>query len=244
MASKKATRESATKQTKAPKKKASAAKKAPASKAAAAKKAPKKKAPAEKPPKKKASAAKKAPARKAAPAAQKAPASTGFWLVKTEPETYSYDDLVAQGRTCWDLVRNYTARNNLKAMKIGDLALVYHSVGPREIVGIARVVRESYPDPQALAEGEPADRWVAVDLEPVAALKPVSLADCKAHPALKGMVFVRQSRLSVTPVQQAEWDAVLALGGQGEARPAGGRRARRLTGPGRARGSAGRCRAR
>lgn len=233
MAPKKATKKAATKKTttrkKATPKAAPAAKKATPAKAARKKPAP---------------AAAKKPAAKRPAGAPSAPAPTGLWLVKTEPETYSYDDLVAEGRTCWDLVRNYTARNNLKAMKLGELALVYHSVGPREIVGIARVVRESYPDPQAPAEGEPADRWVAVDLEPVAALKPVSLADCKAHPALKGMVFVRQSRLSVTPVQQAEWDAVLALGGQGEARPAEGRRARRLTGPGRARGSAGRCRAR
>ncbi len=136
------------------------------------------------------------------------------WLVKTEPETYSYAMLEREGRTCWDLVRNYTARNNLKAMKLGEQALMYHSVGPKEIVAICEIVREYYPDPQAEREGEPADRWVAVDVVPVRQLKtPLHLSTLKAHPLLSQMLLVKQSRLSVTPVTDEEWHAVLAIGG-------------------------------
>lgn len=134
------------------------------------------------------------------------------WLVKTEPETYSFEMLQRDKQTCWDLVRNYTARNNLKAMKIGEQALVYHSVGPKEIVGICEVVREHYPDPQAAGEGEPADRWVAVDVKPVRKLTTtLHLSTLKAHPLLSQMLLVKQSRLSVTPISDEEWDAVLAL---------------------------------
>lgn len=134
------------------------------------------------------------------------------WLVKTEPETYSFDTLLRDNRACWDLVRNYTARNNLKAMKVGEQALVYHSVGPKEIVGICEIAREHYPDPQAESEGEPADRWVAVDVIAVRKLKkPVHLSTLKGHPLLAEMLLVKQSRLSVTPVSDEEWAAVLAL---------------------------------
>ena len=136
------------------------------------------------------------------------------WMVKTEPETYSFETLLKDKRTCWDLVRNYTARNNLKAMVVGDQAFVYHSVGPKSIVGICEIVREHYPDPKAEAEGEPADRWVAVDVKPVRRLKtPVTLAQVKAHPTLCNMMLVKQSRLSVCPVTDTEWAAVLALAG-------------------------------
>ena len=135
------------------------------------------------------------------------------WLIKTEPETYSYAMLERDGWACWDLVRNYLARNNLKAMKVGDRALVYHSVGPKEIVGICEIVREHYPDPQAESEGEPADRWDAVDVKPICRLKtPLHLWTIKAHPLLSQMLLVKQSRLSVTPVTDEEWDAVLAIG--------------------------------
>jgi predicted RNA-binding protein with PUA-like domain len=134
------------------------------------------------------------------------------WLVKTEPETYSFSTLERDGRTCWDLVRNYTARNNLRAMRVGEQAFVYHSVGPREIVGICEVVREHYPDPRAPDEGEPPDRWSAVDVKPVRRLtSPVTLAQLKAHPLLQTMELIRQSRLSVCPVTDEQWAAVLAL---------------------------------
>ena len=134
------------------------------------------------------------------------------WLVKTEPETYSYEMLERDGRTCWDLVRNYTARNNLRAMRTGEHAFVYHSVGPKEIVGICEIVREHYPDPKAPGEGEPADRWSAVDVRPLRRLSAaVTLEQLKAHPVLQKMELIRQSRLSVCPVSDEQWAAVLAL---------------------------------
>jgi predicted RNA-binding protein with PUA-like domain len=134
------------------------------------------------------------------------------WLVKTEPETYSFEMLERDGQTRWDLVRNFQARNNLKAMRVGDEAFVYHSVGPREIVGLCTVVREHYPDPAALDEGEPPDRWVAVDVRPGRRLpRPVTLDQLKHHPLLADMALIRQSRLSVCPITDAEWAAVLAL---------------------------------
>lgn len=137
------------------------------------------------------------------------------WLVKTEPETYSFEQLLKDKVTCWDLVRNYTARNNLKEMKVGDTAFFYHSMGPKEIVGICEIVREFYPDPQAESEGEPADRWVAVDVKPVRKLKkPVTLAEIKASKSLSEMLFVKQSRLSVSPVTKTQWNAVLKLAGE------------------------------
>lgn len=137
------------------------------------------------------------------------------WLVKTEPETYSFAQLQKDGRTSWDHVRNYTARMHLMAMKVGDEALVYHSVGPKSIVGICKVVREHYPDASAIAEGEPADRWVTVDVAPLRALDhAVSLAQLRASPLLSQMLLVKQSRLSVSPVSDAEWDGVLALASQ------------------------------
>ncbi len=140
---------------------------------------------------------------------------TSRWLVKTEPETYSFETLLKEKRTCWDLVRNYAARNNLKAMKVGDQAFVYHSVGPKSIVGICEIIKEHYPDPKAVDEGEPPDRWVAVDVKPVRKIKaPVTLAQLKAHKTLSKMMLVKQSRLSVCPVTEAEWSAVLVLAGE------------------------------
>ncbi len=131
-----------------------------------------------------------------------------YWLVKSEPDVYSYDQLVAEKRGRWDGVRNYQARNNLRAMKAGDLVLFYHSNIGLEVVGIARVAREHYPDPTA----EKGD-WSAVELEPVKAFKrPVPLAEIKAHPALQNFGLVRNGRLSVMPASFDEFSTILALG--------------------------------
>jgi predicted RNA-binding protein with PUA-like domain len=131
-----------------------------------------------------------------------------FWLVKSEPFKYAWDQLVKDGWTYWDGVRNYTARNNLQAMKKGDLVLYYHSNEGKEVVGIARVRKESYPDPTIDDE-----RWVVVDLEPVKPLKePVSLATVKADPKLAEIPLVKQSRLSVMPIDRGSFDRILSLG--------------------------------
>lgn len=131
-----------------------------------------------------------------------------YWLVKSEPGAYSWDDLVREGEDLWDGVRNHQARNNLAAMKRGDLVLFYHSVDAREVVGVARVTRESYPDPTS---DDP--RWVAVDVAPVAPLvKAVTLAQIKQDPALRDVALVRQSRLSVVPLARPEFDRILKLG--------------------------------
>lgn len=131
-----------------------------------------------------------------------------YWLVKSEPDTYSFDQLMADKRTRWDGVRNYQARNNLRAMKTGDLCLFYHSNIGLEVVGIARVAREYYPDPTA----EKGD-WSAVDLEPVKPLnRPVPLAEIKAHPALQQFGLVRNGRLSVMLATFDEFSTLLALG--------------------------------
>ncbi len=131
-----------------------------------------------------------------------------FWLAKSEPGSYSWDDLEADGATYWDGVRNPQARNNLQAMKKGDLVLFYHSVKDPAVVGIARVTRTAYPDPTT---DDP--RWVVVDIEPARKLtSPVSLAVIKAEPRLQEMALVRQSRLSVMPVDKAELERILALG--------------------------------
>lgn len=136
--------------------------------------------------------------------------TTQYWLVKSEPDTYSWDQFVRDKRTDWTGVRNYAARNNLKAMRPGDQALFYHSNEGKDIVGIAKVTKAAFPDPTA-DEGD----WVAVELAPVAALKqPVTLAQVKAEPALKNMALLRLSRLSVQPVTPAEFARVLKLGGR------------------------------
>ncbi len=132
----------------------------------------------------------------------------GYWLVKQEPSAYPFSQLVKDRRTEWDGVRNYQARNNLKAMKKGDLVLYYHSVKEKRVVGIARVVREAYPDPST---DDP--RWVAVDLEAVRPLeRPVTLEEIKADPKLAEIPLVRQSRLSVMSLKKAEFDRILNLG--------------------------------
>ncbi|HXX43037.1 MAG TPA: EVE domain-containing protein [Chthoniobacterales bacterium] len=131
-----------------------------------------------------------------------------FWLVKQEPSAYSWSDLVADRRTSWTGVRNYTARNNLRRMKKGDEVFFYHSVDEKSIVGIARVVREAYPDPTA-KEGD----WSTVDLAPLKSVpRPVALARIKATPRLKKVALVRQSRLSVMPLSAAEFRTILKMG--------------------------------
>ena len=118
------------------------------------------------------------------------------WMVKQEPTAYSWDQFVADGKTAWTGVRNFQARNNLRAMKKGDLVLYYHSVEGKEVVGLAKVSREAYPDPTA-KEGD----WVCVDLVPVRPLKtPVTLDQIKATPGLKDIPLLKQSRLSVMPL--------------------------------------------
>ncbi len=130
----------------------------------------------------------------------------GYWLIKSEPSTYSFDTLVTDGRTVWDGVRNYEARNNLRAMSKGDLLFFYHSNEGKEIVGVARVASEHYRDPSTDED------WSVVDVEPVQPLRrSVSLATLKADPVLCMMHVVRKSRISVTRVTEAEFRAVLAL---------------------------------
>jgi len=131
-----------------------------------------------------------------------------YWLIKSEPYKYAWSELVADGSTYWDGVRNYEARNNLHAMKLGDLCLYYHSNKGKEVVGVARVCAESYPDPTTED-----DRWSVVDVEPVVALaEPVTLAAIKADPALAEMALIRRSRLSVVPVDRVEFQHILSLG--------------------------------
>jgi predicted RNA-binding protein with PUA-like domain len=130
-----------------------------------------------------------------------------FWLVKQEPSAYSWADLVRDGKTQWTGVRNYTARNNLRAMKKGDAVLFYHSVVGKEVMAIARVTQEAYPDPTA-TEGD----WSAVDLAPEKALpRPVTLDEIKRNSKLNEMALLRLSRLSVQPVTSAEFDEILRM---------------------------------
>lgn len=135
-----------------------------------------------------------------------------YWLVKSEPSTYSWDAFVKDGSTRWDGVRNYQARNNLRAMKRGDLVLYYHSGAEPGIVGIAKVVKESYQDPTT-----DDDRWVAIDLEPVRALKTaVPLGDIKKEKRLKNISLLKQGRLSVVPVTKEEFDVIVSIGSTGK----------------------------
>ncbi|MFN2394854.1 MAG: EVE domain-containing protein [Bacteroidales bacterium] len=130
-----------------------------------------------------------------------------YWLVKSEPDAYSWERFVKEGKTMWEGVRNYQARNNLKEMKKGDLVLFYHSVSAKEVMGIAKVVKEYYPDPTA-----DDDRWVVVDLVPVDALsKPVKLEQIKKDDRLENIALVKQSRLSVMPLKKDEFDIILQL---------------------------------
>src|SRR5690606_38814379 len=133
-----------------------------------------------------------------------------YFLVKSEPYKYSWQQCLADKQTMWDGVRNFQARNNLQAMKTGDLVLFYHSNEGKEVVGIAKVVREHYPDPTTDDDG-----WVVVDLAPVETLKkPVSLEVIRKDPALQEIALVRQGRLSVVPLTRAEFDRIVQLGSE------------------------------
>ncbi len=129
------------------------------------------------------------------------------WLVKQEPEAYSWNDFVRDGLTKWTGVRNFQARNNLRAMRKGDAVLFYHSVSEKAVVGIAQVTREAFPDPTA-EEGD----WSAVELKPVRVLKmPVTLEQIKAAPKLREIALLRNSRLSVQPLGKAEFDLICRM---------------------------------
>jgi predicted RNA-binding protein with PUA-like domain len=134
-------------------------------------------------------------------------AMKSYWLVKQEPEAYSWDDFVRDGLTKWTGVRNFQARNNLRAMRKGDAVLFYHSVSDKAVVGIAQVTREAFPDPTA-KEGD----WSAVELKPVKALKkPVILERIKVEPKLRDIVLLRNSRLSVQPLGKEEFELICRL---------------------------------
>ncbi len=131
-----------------------------------------------------------------------------YWLVKSEPFKYSWDQFVKDGSTYWDGVRNYEARNNLASMKTGDLVLYYHSNEGKEVVGVARVTKEAYPDPTTKD-----DRWVVVDIEPVIPFqRPVSLAEIKVDPELPDIPLVRRGRISVIPLATGEFRHLMKLG--------------------------------
>ncbi|WP_397403147.1 EVE domain-containing protein [Phenylobacterium sp.] len=133
-----------------------------------------------------------------------------YWLVKSEPAKYAFSDLVRDGRTVWDGVRNNAAALHLRAMKVDDQVLYYHSQEGLAVVGLAKVVRESFPDPS-----DPAGRFVAVELAPLRTLRrDVTLSEMKANPALAAMAMLRQSRLSVSPVSAVEWAEILTMAGE------------------------------
>ena len=133
-----------------------------------------------------------------------------YWLMKTEPNTYSWDDLVKDGQTYWDGVRNYAARNFMKEMRVGDQVFIYHSVKERNVVGIAEIIKEHYQDPST-----DDDRWVAVDIKPIQKLKnAVNLDQVKADKRLQNTALVKISRLSVQPVKKEEFDIIVAMSEQ------------------------------
>ena len=130
-----------------------------------------------------------------------------YWLLKSEPDAWSWDNQVKEGASMWDGVRNYQARNNLKMMKKNDLCFFYHSVKERSIVGIVKVVKEYYPDPT-----DKTDRFVVVDVKATKKLKnPVSLDQIKENNKLKDIALVKQSRLSVMPLKKTEWDIIIKM---------------------------------
>ena len=130
-----------------------------------------------------------------------------YWLLKSEPDAWSWDNQVKEGASMWDGVRNYQARNNLKEMKKNDLCFFYHSVTERSIVGIVKVVKEYYPDPT-----DKTDRFVVVDVKAIKKLKnPVSLDQIKENNKLKDIALVKQSRLSVMPLKKTEWDIIMKM---------------------------------
>ena len=128
-----------------------------------------------------------------------------YWLVKQEPEKYSFDDLLKDGKTIWDGVRNYQARNNLREMKRGDKVLFYHSVSEKAVVGISEVSRENFPDPTD-------EKWIAVELKPLEKFaKSVTLDEIKAHKDLQNIALVKHSRLSVMPLTREEFETILEM---------------------------------
>ncbi len=132
-----------------------------------------------------------------------------YWLLKSEPAKYSWDQMVKDGRTHWDGVRYFQAANNLRAMKVGDRAFFYHSNEGKDIVGVIEIARTAYPDP-----GDPSGKFVMVDIAPVVPVKqPVSLAEMKIMPELAGFSLLRQSRLSVCPVTDKEWAVICRMAG-------------------------------
>lgn len=132
-----------------------------------------------------------------------------YWLVKSEPDAFSWDQQVENGVEPWTGVRNAQAANNLKAMRVGDRAFFYHSNIGKEVVGVVEVVREAYPDPT-----DETGRWVCVDVKAVAPMpRPVPLAAIKAEPAMADIALIRQSRLSVMPVSASHWDTICRMGG-------------------------------
>jgi predicted RNA-binding protein with PUA-like domain len=132
----------------------------------------------------------------------------GYWLLKSEPSAYSFDRLVSEGKTRWDGVRNFQARNHLREMAEGDLCLFYHSGETKDVVGVARVVRTAFPDPTA-----PGEDWSAVEIAPVKAFPiPVTLAQMKADPELEELPMLRRGRLSVSPVSADQFRRILKLG--------------------------------
>ena len=139
---------------------------------------------------------------------KKTSATSGLWMVKQEPEAYSWDDLVRDGRTDWTGVRNFQARNNLRQMKVGDRVLFYHSGTGKCVVGIAEVTKAAYPDPTA---DDP--QWVAVDIKPVKPLKEtVPLASIRYNPKLSNLPLIRQSQLSVMALTKEEFDTIVGMG--------------------------------
>lgn len=133
--------------------------------------------------------------------------SKRYWLMKSEPDSYGWDNLMADGGTLWDGVRNHAAKLNLQAMKVGDQAFFYHSVTGKEIVGIVEITRGGLKDPK-----DDTGTWAAVEIKPVRKFeRPVTLAEIKAEPALKDIELIRQSRLSVAEIRPKEWDKILSM---------------------------------
>jgi predicted RNA-binding protein with PUA-like domain len=128
-----------------------------------------------------------------------------YWLVKQEPKAYSFEDLMKDGKTDWSGVRNYQARNNLRAMKTGDKVLFYHSVSEKSVVGLAEVSRTEFPDPLD-------EKWIAVEIKPIEKLaKPVSLEQIKAEKSLENVALIKHSRLSVMPLAKKEFETILKM---------------------------------
>jgi predicted RNA-binding protein with PUA-like domain len=129
-----------------------------------------------------------------------------YWILKSEPSTYSFSDLLRDKKTCWDGIRNYLARNNLRAMHVGDIALFYHSGDDKAVVGISKIVKLAYQDPKT------EENWSAVDIKSVKILKrPVTLSELKADKVLKNIQLVKQSRLSVSPLTNEEYNRIIDL---------------------------------